>query len=178
MADSITLKKIRDGFSERIEGMLSRAKSPQGGFARVYSLYQKLQTERFKTEGSSEGTPWKALAPKYAAYKRRRYGGGPKRGGGNWRSYPGAGSKMMIATSTLAGAVIGPGSPFQGKSKHRAMFQSRAMIIRVEQTGANAEGKPFDYASHANESRPLMKFSKKSMSRMKKELAQFVLKGK
>lgn len=144
--------------------MLSKAQSPQGAFARVYKLYQKFQTERFKSQNASEGKPWKSLSPAYAEAKKKRF-----------RSYPGSGSKMMIATGTLAGAVIGPGAPFSGTDKHRAMFTKTSMVIEVAESGRNAAGKPFNYAAYANEERPFMEFSQAHMNEMQAEIEKFIL---
>lgn len=86
---------------------------------------------------------------------------------------------MLIATSTLAGAVIGPGAPFvsQGISAHRVLFKSSSMEISVITSGKNAQGKPFDYPEYVAEKRPFMKFSQNSLNEMKQVLVQFILKG-
>lgn len=182
------MRLAKDDLSKRLDAMLTQAKSFQGAAARLYPLYQKFQTERFVTQGGSEGQAWPALEPRYAQYKKRRYGGGVKyrwiggRGegrpwipSGNWRSWPGNGNKMMIATSTLAGAVIGPGSSFEGINHHRAFFTSRSMEITVASGGINAEGKPFVYAKSADEKRSLMKFSREHISQFKSELIKYVI---
>ena len=167
---------VKNDFEKLMQEMLSRSGSARGGFARIYSLYQKFQTERFMSENASEGNKWPPLQPKYREYKKRRYGGGPRRKGGIWRSYPGSGSKMMIATSTLAGAAIGPGDHgLFGTEKHRAMFTDDSMTIFVEEGGVNAEGKPFTYASIANQTRPFMTFSDEHIAEMKDELSKFIL---
>lgn len=171
------LTKVRDDFTATVEKMVSRASSFQAGAARIYKIYQKLQTERFMTEGASEGMQWSDLKPDYKEYKLKRYGGGVKRGGGNWRSWPGNGTKMLIGTSTLAGSVIGPGAPFvsTGISLHRAMFTKTSMVISVEQSGNNAEDKPFNYAGYVNEERKFMTFSEGSLQMMKDELSKYVI---
>lgn len=173
------LIKVQDDFTLAMKAMLDRSKSPKAGFARIYKVYQRLQTKRFMTENSSEGEKWGALNSDYKKYKEKRYGGGPKRDGGTWKSWPGGGRKMLIGTGTLAGAVIGPGSPFDssGISAHRALFTSSQMTISVETSGMNAEGKPFDYAEYVNDKRPFMEFSDASIEEMKKELTQFIFGG-
>lgn len=159
------LKKVRDDFEETRKKMLDASNS-QGALARIYKVYQRFQTERFKTQNASEGRAWAPYKrADYAEYKRKRF-----------KSYPGAGSKMLIATSTLAGAVIGRGDhPFYGVDKHRAIFKKNSMEIFVDQTGENKAGKPFTYPSVVNEERPFMEFNEEHLNEMKEELAQFVL---
>lgn len=173
------IKKVQDDFSDVMKKLLDRTNAPQAGFARIYKVYQRLQTERFTTENQSEGAQWIPLNDTYKRYKTRRYGGGPKRGGGAWKSWPGSGTKMLIGTGTLAGAVIGPGSPFDsaGTSAHRAIFTNTSMNIQVMQGTTNAEGKRFDYASDVNEKRPFMEFGDASILEMKEELTQFIFQG-
>lgn len=170
------LKVVRDDFNDTMKKMLDCANAPQAGFARIYKVYQKIQTERFQTENASQGAQWKPLNEVYKKYKPKRYGGGEKRSGGNWKSWPGGGTKMLIGTGTLAGAVIGPGSPFNsaGVSAHSALFLKSSMEIRVGEGGTNAEGKKFDYASSVNEERPFMEFDDKSLELMKQELIKFI----
>jgi hypothetical protein len=172
------MTRVKDDFEKTMAKMLDRTNSG-GAFARIYPVYQRLQTRRFETQNASEGAPWEKLEPGYAAYKRKRFGGGPTRSGGSWKSYPGAGSKMLIATSTLAGAVIGPGAPFvsEGLRQHRAKFSRTSMEIVVEQSGRNADGDPFDYAGYVNEVRPFMEFSRDSVAEMREELQKFLFKG-
>lgn len=164
--------------SKKLEDMLTRAKSTQAS-ARIYPLYQLLQTERFKTENASEGAKWEPLNREYSAYKLRRYGGGTikrgRRSGERFGAYPGAGTKMLIGTSTLAGAVIGPGSPFFGVSQHTALFRPYSMQITVNLSGVNAEGKPFNYPEYVAEKRPFMTFSPASISKMKETLQQYLI---
>ena len=170
---------------QRLIDMIGRGKDKKAAFARVYPAYQALQTERFQTENASEGEAWKALNPEYAKYKPRRYGGGPrrkskKREAGQWNSYPGQGSKILVGTGMLAGAVIGPsaGSPFtDGTANHRAIFTSEQMVILVEQSGENPDGNPFNYPQFVESHRPFMSFSSASIESMKDEVRQFILGG-
>ena len=88
---------------------------------------------------------------------------------------------MLIGTSTLAGAVIGPNSnnPFDqsGIGAHQATFTNTGMQITINQTGTNAEGEPFVYPSIVNEKRPIMQFSDVHIQEMKDTLAKFLLPG-
>lgn len=179
----VSFQMIQNDFQKTVQRMLDKSNAFQGASSRIYPLYQKFQTDRFQTQGQSEGTPWPSLNPEYAQYKKIRFGGGPKvrsKGKGkeasSWKSWPGQGTKMMIATSTLAGAVIGPGSPFvsEGINQHRAIFTPNSMEISVEQSGNNAEGRPFDYAGYADEKRPIMQFSDEHIEEMSAAITQFL----
>jgi hypothetical protein len=161
---STGIKIVANDFEVTRQKMMDKANSAQGGFARIYKVYQRLQTERFKSENASEGEGWAPLTEKYRTQKTKRF-----------KSYPGSGTKMMIATGTLAGAVIGPGAPFSGTEKHRALFSKTSMTIQIEESGTNAAGKKFDYAGFADEKRPIMEFSEDHLKEMKDELAQFIL---
>lgn len=161
MSTELTITK--NDLKTRLDGLLDKA-NMQGAAARIYPLYQKLQTERFMTEGASEGFPWPALTPQYAEYKEKKF-----------KSYPGGGTKTLIATSSLAGAVIGPGSPFRGVSNHIALFTKYSMQIKVNTSGTNDAGKPFDYPQYVAETRPFMSFSDVSKQAMKDELRKFLL---
>lgn len=153
----------RDDFEKRLKEMLTRAQSTKAS-ARLYPLYQALQTKRFMTQNASEGDAWPPLTSEYAKYKEKKYG-----------KYPGGGRKMLIATSTLAGAVIGPGSPFEGTDKHRAIFKPYSMEISVAMGGVNAAGRPFNYPTHVAVDRPFMEFSPESVEKMKTELQKYLI---
>jgi hypothetical protein len=159
------IKKIQDDLEPKLQQLLTRAKSTQSS-ARLYPLYQQLQTQRFMTQGASEGFAWTGLSKEYEKYKEKKYS-----------KYPGGGRKLLIATSTLAGAVIGPGSPFEGTDKHRAIFKPYQMQISVEQSGVNAAGKKFNYPQYVAEKRPFMKFSDKSIELLKESLKKYLIGG-
>lgn len=161
MSDGISL--IKDGMNERLKQMLSRAQSTKAS-ARLYPLYQKLQVERFMSENTSEGDQWRPLTPVYAKRKLKQF-----------KQWPGHGTKTLIASSTLAGAVIGPGAPFEGTDKHSAVFSPYKMQIQVISGGVNAAGKRFNYAGYVDAVRPFMKFSDKSIQIMKTALKQYMV---
>lgn len=163
----MSIKVVQNDFKTTMDKMLDTSRAPKAGFARIYKLYQKFQTERFQTSGGSERplakSPWKSLTKEYADKKLKQF-----------KSYPGGGRKIGIATGTLAGAVIGPGAPFSGTDKHRAQFTTKSMIIEVELSGKNAAGKPFNYGSYFDEERPLMEFNPKHLDQMQDELSKFI----
>jgi hypothetical protein len=85
---------------------------------------------------------------------------------------------MLIATSFLAGSVIGPGAhPFHGTKQHRKIFSDRSMKIYVEESGLNDEGKDFTYAHKVAEIRPFMTFSTEHIKEMKNAVRSFILRG-
>ena len=157
------LELQRNDLKTRLEQMMTLAQSSKA-FSRIYPLYQSLQVERFMTENESEGDAWDDLTPQYSAYKEKHYG-----------KYPGGGRKLLIATSTLAGAVIGPGAPFEGVDKHRAIFSPFSMRITVEESGNNAAGKPFNYPKYVAERRPFMEFSEESFDQMRDALKKYLI---
>lgn len=182
MSDPISI--VKNSFSAWVKKTLD-PQNIQGALVRgVYPLYQQFQTQRFQTENASEGSTWDPLDFKYAQYKLKRYGGGAKRATKKdprtqWQSWPGGGSKTLIGTGTLAGAIVGPsqGNPFssQGIGAHQALFTSTSMTININTSGLNAEGKKFVYPPFVNQKRPIMKFSTDHIQQMKSVLAQFMI---
>lgn len=148
------LELTQNALEQRLNEILTRAKSTQGASARVYPVYQALQTQRFMTENASEGQQWDPLKGEYAKYKVKKYS-----------SSPGGGRKMLIATGHLAGAVIGPGAPFPGTESHRAIFKPWSMQISVS----------LNYAQYVAARRPFMSFSDASMQKMKAALSQYLV---
>lgn len=198
--DTAGIKKTSDGITPKLQALLLRAGNSSGALARAYPLYQKLQTERFMTENASEGSPWPALNPVYSKYKPKRYGGGirhkwvggqgvggtgfdkegrprPWEENGTWNSYPGGGTKMLLGTTQLAGAVIGPGAPFFGTEQHRAMFTDSTMTILVSESGTNPDGQKFDYAHLVAEKRPFMMFGDSSIAQFRAVISKFMIWG-
>jgi hypothetical protein len=181
--------------------MIERGKDMRAALARVYPVYQKLQVQRFQTNNASEGDEWDDLNQEYAKYKLKRYGGGVRHkwvGGrgkdgfdkegqprpwepvGTWKSYPYQGTQMLVGTSMLAGAVIGrfSGSPFTyGTGNHDVLFTPTQMIVSVQESGDNPDGRPFDYARFVNEKRPFMIFSDESLDLMRDEVSKYLLGG-
>ncbi len=155
----------KDEITEKLNAMLTRAHSSKAS-ARIYPMYQQLQTQRFMTQNASEGNQWAPLKAEYAEYKKKRYG-----------DYPGGGSKLLIATGTLAGAAIGPGAPFEGTAQQVALFTPYSMQIKINQSGKNAEGKPFTYPQYVAEQRPFMTFSRASLDKMKDALKKYMIGG-
>ncbi len=185
MGLSANMEVVQNDFEKwRIKAL--SADNMSGALARaVYPMYQQLQMNRFQTQNASEGASWQPLNETYRKYKLRRYGGGKKRPSKKnpateWKSWPGNGTKMLIGTGTLAGAVIGPGlqgNPFppQGIAAHQRLITGKTMIITINESGANAENHPFVYAKYVNLKRNFMTFSDDSIAQMKQALIQFLI---
>lgn len=157
---------VEKQFKEHLNGVLDPA-NLSGAFARAYKVYQKIQTEKFKTQGASEGRSFPKTDPvsPYGKRKARVF-----------RSYPGSGKKSLIATGYFAGAVIGPGSPFDGAEKHRAVFGKRRMTISIEQTGDNPDGQPFDYPEHLEDKYEAFSLSDDSMDEIAEAVFENIVK--
>lgn len=181
----MSMTEVKNDFIKWIAQILNPS-NKQGAIARMYPLYQQLQLQRFMTENESEGAQWLPLNDAYKKYKLKRYGGGSKRPtkanpATQWKTWPGNGSKMLIGTGTLAGAVIGPGNenPFDqsGIAAHQVLFTNTSMTVTINNSGQNAEGHPFVYASYVNEKRPFMKFSDDHIAQMKTTIESYYSPG-
>ena len=156
--------------------MVKAASDPRAFLTRVaYPEYQNAQRQRWMTEGASQGSRWKPLNKQYRDYKLKRYGGGPKYqwiGGqgqgrpwqpaGNWPSYPGKGTKMMIATNTLFSSVTG-----DSKKNHRRVIDNRSMQIFTT----------VEYAETADKARPFTIFKSSFNKNLQKQYEGYVSRG-
>jgi len=170
------MKQIQNSIEKNLQGMIERGNSMKGFLNRVtYTQYQKFQMERWKTENASEGGRWKALQPAYKLYKLKRYGGGPKfkwvggqgknrpwQRAGNWKNYPGSGTKTLIATGRLVSSVIGPvvgASAFPmapSQKDHRKIVTNKSLEVYTT----------VEYAGDVAEDREFMVFSRRHMREM------------
>lgn len=187
------LKIVQDGITPRLQAMINRAKSVQSFLnSTIYTMYQNLQLQRWMTEGSSEGNGWPALNSTYAQYKLRRYGGGAKFkwiGGmgegrpwepdGSWPSSPGGGTKMMIGTTRLVSAVVGPNDSYnEGLRFHRKMVDAKSIRISVDTSQTAGKKDPGScYFEYALVARDYVFFSQSHVNEMKAALKAYVKKG-
>lgn len=175
----IQLKKAQDNISKRLNEMVKKSNDTRGFLNRViYPMYQKAQIQRWMTENSSEGGRWKALDPKYAAWKKRAYSGGtrykfiggrgegrPWQAIGTWPVGPGRGEKILIASGRLVGSSIGPNDQYTvGVDDHRKIVTAKTLKVFTV----------VDYAKTVAEDRPFMKFSQKTIREMRKAYAKYV----
>jgi len=148
---SVSLKTVSNGINKYLNVMRQRERALIGYFNRnVLEQYRNLQRKRWMTENASEGQPWAALNPLYASRKRRQFA-----------SYPGKGTKKLVATNRLFESVIGPGADF------RKIVSSRGLYIATVTP----------YSKYVNEERSFTGWSKKSEHEIKMNIAQFIFKG-
>lgn len=147
----ITTKTIYNGAQKTLRDMLTRERALQSYLNRnVVEQYRNIQRKRWMTQGDSEGSPWRALDPVYAARKKRVFAG-----------YPGGGTKMLIATNRLITGVIGPGGDF------RKVTTPRSITI----------GTVTPYAKYVDEERTFTSFSSASLREIYTGIGQFLFKG-
>lgn len=193
--DSISLTAKSDGIKKTLMNLLDRSKAAQTFLMRnIYRMYQNFQRERWMTEGSSEGNKWDSLSTIYASRKRIIYGGGPKyewiggqgegrpwRLAGSWPSYPGAGTKIMIATGRLESAAVGPGGGITtgGEQFHKVLATNNSLTVSLdatkEKSGKDIGSKYFKYA---NDDRNFMKFGTNSINAFKAEISLYLKNGR
>lgn len=191
---------VQDGITQRLKEMTDRAKSVRSFLnSTIYTMYQNFQMQRWMTEGSSEGQSWPALNSVYAKYKLKRYGGGVQYkwiggqglGGGKfdaegqprpwnpigtWPSYPGAGTKMMIGTTRLVSAVLGPNDTYnEGLRFHRKVVTDHSLTVGVDMSQqASAKDPGSKYFEYALVARDYLFFSQSHMNDMKQALRQYI----
>jgi len=161
MATGIT--KVRDDWEKVRADMLNKLNQPQAVLERkIYPMYQQLQLKRWQSQGSSEGETWDALSPAYKARKLKKF-----------RSDPGEGRFMLVATGNLFGATVGnnPLTGSVGNQYHRKLISSTGMEISVEESG------DFNYPHFVNDLRPFMEFSDPSIEAMKEVLMEELFSG-
>ena len=188
--DVARMNVVQDGITKQLNAMATRARTVQAFLnSTIYTMYQNLQMQRWMTEGSSEGEGWPALNSSYARYKLRRYGGGPKYkwiGGmgegrpwepdGSWPSFPGGGSKMMIGTTRLVSAVIGPNDTYnEGLRFHRKVVDATSIRISVDTSQeASAKDPGSKYFEYALQARDYLFFSQSHINDMKVALKNYI----
>ena len=131
----------------QLEGMVDRSQRTQAYLNRVvYRQYRNAQRKRWMTEGASEGDKWKRLNPKYAEWKKKKF-----------KTYKGAGKKMLIATGELMESVIGP------KGSHKKIVTDTSIEV--------AWSTP--YSVYVDEVRNFTEFSDETMQKIYDGLAEF-----
>lgn len=167
---------MQDNISRKLEDMARNAKDGAGFLNRVaYVMYQNAQIDRWMSENASQGSKWTPLNAKYAAWKKRAYGGGKKyryypslgltRPIGDYPSYPGKGTKMLIAKGSLVGSVIGNNPEYKtGLEYHRKFVTDSTLTVETT----------IPYASYVAEKRPFMEFSASTLRDMRQAYAQWV----
>lgn len=145
-------KMIRNDFEKRMNGMIN-----SGGLFRgflnstIYSIYQKAQDERFRSENQSEGRKWKQVRRDYRIRKIREKQRDPNR-------FPG-GDRILIHTGELSRSVVGSDLKF-----HRKIVSERSITIATT----------LEYAGFVAETRPFMSFGRTTQKKFSDAVKRFV----
>lgn len=150
---SISVKKVEDGVTVRLNNMLGRIAGLQSYLNTVvYKQYQDAQIKRWETEGSSEQKrKWKRLTPVYLKRKLIKYAAAPY-----------GGRRIGIAGGDLVQSVVGSNKRF-----HRKIVTKTQLII----------GTSIKYAGHFAEERPIFEFGKDTKKEIRDGILTF-LRGK
>lgn len=179
-----------DGISDNLAAMSAKSGNLRSWINRwLYPYMMNVQRKRFQTEGISEGNRWAPLSSKYAAWKKRRYGGGikykwvggggtkdstgkstgfdrsgqkrPWQENGTYKAYPGNGTKTNIATGRLLQSLLGEGPG------HYKLVKPTSLTI----------GTTVPYAKSVDESRSITELSKYTLEVISKELSSYLKAG-
>lgn len=141
--------KLQGDILEWMDSVVQKADKGQAFLNRVvYPLYQNIQRERWETQNWGK---WPRLNPKYEAYKRTKYS-----------KFPGGGSKMMVATYTLAPSVTGDKKQF-----HRKIVTQRKLVV----------GTTVPYAKYADDKREFSEMPDKFWDKVGDEYVKYLIKG-
>jgi len=150
---SAKISAVKKGIRDNLTSKIKRLDSVSHYLNTVtVRQYVQAQTNRWKSQGASEYKPWPNVSEEYAKRKRRMYAG-----------FPGGGTVVMVATGTLVETVT--------KNFHKVVLK-RGLIINVPATG------PTEYFRYANEKRSFTKWSRQTISEMRKGLREFIFKAR
>lgn len=176
MAAKASLVTMQNGIAEKLDALSRNAKDSSGFLNRVaYPMYQNAQIQRWMSENSSELGKWSPLNAAYALRKKRMYGGGSKyryfpslkltKVIGTYPSFPGQGTKMLIAKGRLVGSVIGNNPLYrEGVSDHRKFVTDQSLTVETV----------VPYAKYVAEKREFMKFSEDTLRSMRQAYTEWV----
>jgi hypothetical protein len=133
------------GIDKQLDGALQTIVYPF-----LFEGDQSVQARRWMSQGASEGYPWKPLNKSYAKYKLKRYA-----------SYPGGGSKLLVAKSRLLGANTG--RPTQGGDINK-LIQNGTLYVRVA----------VPYAGYVNSDREIKRFSPETYRAVTDKVKQYM----
>lgn len=168
MSDGIRLIKTSDTITERLNLIIKKGKDPRAFLSRVaYPLYQSHQMKRWMTEGESEGETWPRINKEYELYKKKKFS-----------SYPGSGTKMLIARGNLFESVVGKhlgdSDPKEGSMSsiggikgHNVVFADKSMTISTE----------LQFAKYVNETRKMFKFRDQFRKEIRNKYANWIMKA-
>ena len=151
---TVTMKTTENRIQAKLTSMVSKARDPRAFLNTViFDIYKQAQLNRWMTENESETGRWKKLKTDYyQAYKKRKY-----------RSFPGAGEKLMIAKGNLVDAAV-------GKKYLKKVVTTKGMILSIDDSS-------LPYAKYAAAIRPVMEFGPKTIEIMRKSISAYLLGG-
>jgi hypothetical protein len=150
------MRKVKDGISNDLAGIISRGRSLGTYLDRVvWPQFQQAQINRWETQGASEGFSWPELNPTYAKRKKKKFA-----------AFPGAGNAMMVATGRLSSGAQGRDTAYFG----RTVTESK-MTVMVSSSA-------LPYAIYPGKARPFMVFSDDTMSAWTGAAAAYMMGGK
>ena len=150
----ITVQVKSAGVEEWLKNLTLRSNSLTSFLNKnVVAQYRNLQRKRWMTENQSEaGTPpWMPLNPTYRTRKLKQF-----------QSYPGRGTKMLVATNTLFKSVIGPGEGF------RKIVTPKQLIL----------GTTIPYATHVDELRTFTTWGDESRKIFSEMITDYIFKNR
>lgn len=159
--DATDFKKQMDEWFKPLVSVsrISRGYLKSKRFMRIYS---NIQRERWQSQGGSEGQTWKPLNQKYSERKRQVY-----------KSYPGSGTKILIATGRLLSGILPEGERGMLSESYKDDFKSILHPSKPELTIST--GAP--YAKYVDETRPFMTLSDGSKEYIKDDFNQYLSEG-
>lgn len=147
----ISIEMKQQGISEYLKSLTMRAASLQSFLNNnVVKQYQNIQRKRWITENNSETGQWAPVSTDYAKAKKRRFA-----------SYPGRGTKLLIATGKLQKSVIGPGDGFRKVTTPRSLTISTSV----------------EYAPYVDKERSFSTYGRESIAELKGMIKDFVFKN-
>jgi hypothetical protein len=130
---------------KQIDGFLSREIYPY-----LFVGDTSKQAQRWMSQGASEGRMWRPLNSSYAKEKLKRFA-----------KYPGGGTKLLIATGRLFGAMTGRPESSGDLNK---MVQNGTLYVRI--------GVP--YAKFVHNKRDIITFSGETYAEMRGMLKRYL----
>lgn len=170
-----SIKILRRGIQEQLEGMIKRANLVPGYLNRVipkeYKIAQKLRWDTENKHQYFEGSKsWDPLSFNYSERKRKMYAG-----------FPYEGTRMMFATGHLYRTVMNPNKIVEDKKIR--LFIDTGLAAARPNPKTKKKGKPTSapkgksYFEYADEARTYTTWGAPFMTKIRRDLALYVNKG-
>lgn len=149
------IKKTEDAVTAKLDLMIERGRSVRAFWMRkVLPRYVAAQKSRFITENESQTGRWLAINTAYAKYKTVKY-----------KSFPGGGRKLLIATGRMMQALI-----LDNKNDIGVVATDESLVIALKTQDK------FEYPKFVAMMRPIMSFTNDFKKEIKADLITY-LKG-